>query len=258
MGSDFSHIEYTVEDGIAVLTMARGKVNALNLEMVSEMLLAADMARKDTAVRSLILASSRAGFFSAGFDVKEVFLYDRPRMAEHLRNYGALINRLHHFPKPVIAAINGHNFAGGAILALACDFRVMADGEFGFAVNEIKIGVVIPPAIFQLCADVVGVKHAHHMILSGEAVASARALEIGLVDDLAPADEVLERARQLARRVSTSPAPTFAAVKAVIRKATGHSEEAGGFALAPPVDPWFTPEAEAMKKAMLESLSRKG
>jgi len=256
MGQEFHHIEYVIEDGIAVLTMARGKVNALNLEMVKEMLLAVEDAQRAHDVKALILASNRPGFFSAGFDIKEVFLYDKPRMADHLRSYGALIHKLHHFPKPVVAAINGHNFAGGAILALACDFRIMAEGEFGFAVNEIKVGVVIPPAIFQLCADVVGVKNAHHMILTGDPVESAPALAIGLVDALVPAEEVLERAREMAAHVAKSPGPTYAAVKAVIRAATGHSAEHGGFALAPPVEPWFTPEAEARKKAMLEGLNR--
>ena len=256
MEAVFHHIEFAVKDGIAVLTMARGKVNALNQEMVDEMIHALEEASQAQSIQALVLASNRPGFFSAGFDIKEVFLYDRPRMTAHLRSYGALIHKLHHFPRPVIAAINGHNFAGGAILALACDFRVMAEGEFGFAVNEIKVGVVIPPAIFKLCADVVGARNAHHMILTGDPVLSARALEIGLVDELAPAEEVLERARQLALRVSKNPPATFAAVKAVIREATGHSAEHGGFALAPPVEPWFTPEAEARKKAMLEQMNK--
>ena len=250
MDAVFHHIELAIEEGIAVLTMARGKVNALNQEMVDEMIHALDEARLERSVNALVLASNRPGFFSAGFDIKEVFLYDRARMTAHLRSYGALIHKLHHFPKPVVAAISGHNFAGGAIMALACDFRVMAEGEFGFAVNEIKVGVVIPPAIFKLCADVVGVKNAHHMILTGDPVPSARALEIGLVDELAPPGEVLGRARQLALRVSKNPPETFAAVKAVIR------DEHSAMSLAPAVEPWFTPEAEARKKAMLEGLNK--
>ena len=113
----FHHIEYAIEDGVAILTMARGKVNALNQEMVDEMIHAVDLARESGLVQSFILASNRPGFFSAGFDVKEVFLYDRACMTDYLRSYGALIHKLHHFPKPTIAAINGQNFAGGAILA---------------------------------------------------------------------------------------------------------------------------------------------
>ena len=256
MAAVFHHIEYATENGIAVLTMARGKVNALNQEMVAELICAVDEAEHEPSVNSLILASNRPGFFSAGFDIKEVFLYSRDRMTDYLRSYGALIHKLHQFPKPVIAAINGHNFAGGAIMALACDFRVMAEGEYGFAVNEIAVGVVIPPAIFKLCADVVGVKNAHHMILTGDPVQSARALEIGLVDEVAPAEEVLDRARQLAVRVTKNPPGAFAAVKAVIREATGHSSAHGGLGLAPAVEPWFTPEAEARKKAMLEGFNK--
>ncbi len=250
MEAVFHHIEFAVENGVAALTMARGKVNALNQEMVDEMIQALDAAKREPSVHALVLASNRPGFFSAGFDIKEVFLYDRPRMTAYLRSYGELIHKLHHFPKPAIAAINGHNFAGGAIMALACDFRVMAEGDFGFAVNEIKVGVVIPAAIFKLCADVVGVKNAHHMILTGDPVSSARALEIGLVDELAPAEEVLDRARQLALRVSKNPPETFAAVKSLIR------DEHTALSLAPAVDPWFTPEAEARKKAMMEGLNK--
>ena len=166
-----SDIVYETNAGIATISMARGKANALNAAMVEEMHHALDAATADADVRAVILTSNRPNFFSAGFDVREVFGYDRERMGAYLAGYGSLTHKLHHLPKPVVASIPGHTFAGGAILALACDFRIMAQGEFGFALNEINVGVILPPGVFRLLADVVGSGYARRMVLTGESVA---------------------------------------------------------------------------------------
>ncbi len=251
-----SDIVYATNAGLATISMARGKANALNAAMVDELHRAFDKAAADAEVRAVILTSNRPNFFSAGFDVREVFGYDRETMGAYLASYGSLTHKLHHLPKPVVASIPGHTFAGGAILALACDFRIMAQGEFGFALNEINVGVILPPGVFRLLADVVGSGYARRMVLTGESVPPARALAIGLVDEVTALEELEVRTLALARSLADKPGATYAGIKRTIRKATGHNASDGGVLLAPEVEPWFTPEAEQKKRAMLAALSR--
>ncbi len=246
----FEHIQFQVDAGIATITMARGKANALNAAMVDEIDHALDAAEDDREVRAVIFTSNRPNFFSAGFDVREVFGYDRETMGRFLASYGALTHKLRNVPKPVVASIPGHTFAGGAILALACDFRIMAEGEFGFALNEINVGVVLPPGVFRLLADVVGSGHARHMVLTGASVPPAQAHEIGLVDELVAPEDLPVRTLALARMLAEKPGPTYAGIKASIRAAIGEAP------LTPEVDPWFTPEAEEKKRAMLAALRK--
>ena len=119
--------------------MARGKANALNAPMVDE-LHGRRRAGARADVRGLVLASDRPKFFSGGFDVKEVFQYGREKMTSYFGSFMDLYEDLFRLPKPVVAAISGHSVAGGAVLALACDARVMAEGPFRFALNEVNLG----------------------------------------------------------------------------------------------------------------------
>lgn len=250
------HIQYETVSNTAVIKMARGKANALNAEMLAEL----DAALNDTAgaanIRAVVLTSNQPGFFSAGFDIREVFQYAREPMRRFLTSFGMVVHKLHHLPKPTVAAITGHAFAGGAILALACDFRVMAEGEFGFAMNEINAGVVLPPLVFRLLTDAAGVGNARRMVLTGETVPPARAREIGLVDEITAPAGVLSRAMELAQSLAEKPPATYLAIKAVIREVTGHAETDTGAGLAPPLEPWFTPEAEQRKRAMRAAMEK--
>ena len=144
---------------LLIITLARGKANPLNAAMVEELITAFGAASGDD-VRAVVFASDRPKFFSSGFDVVEVFAYDRDRMKEFFSRFIDLYEAMLHLPKPVVAAVSGHAFAGGAVLALACDSRVMAEGEFGFALNEVNLGIVVPPGFIRMAVAAVGEKNA--------------------------------------------------------------------------------------------------
>jgi enoyl-CoA hydratase/carnithine racemase len=131
-----NHIRTETSENLLIVAMARGKANALNAAMVEELNVAVKEAAHNTDIRGVVLASDRPKFFSGGFDVMEVFNYERETMTEFFGQFIDLYEGLVNLPKPVVAAISGHAFAGGAVLALACDVRVMAEGPFGFALNE--------------------------------------------------------------------------------------------------------------------------
>src|SRR5438552_7555220 len=160
-------------DGLLVVTLSRGAANPLNAAMVGELHEALAMAQAPE-VRGLVLASDRPKFFSAGFDVKEVFAYGREEMTEFFGSNMDLYEGLFRLPKPVVAAVSGHSVAGGSVLALVCDVRVMAEGPFQFALNEVNLGVVLPPGVVRMAVDAIGSHHARDLFLGGEALTPQR------------------------------------------------------------------------------------
>src|SRR5215208_2201276 len=122
-GRRMEHIKTEINEGMLVIKMARGKANALNAAVVEELNLAIEDAGNNESVRGVVLASDREKFFSAGFDVQEVFEYDRETMREFFGRFIDLYEGMIGLAKPVVAAINGHAFAGGAVVALASDVR---------------------------------------------------------------------------------------------------------------------------------------
>ena len=241
---------------LLIVTLARGKANPLNDAMIEELITALQAAGGDD-VRGVVLASDRPKFFSSGFDVGEVFQYDRGRMAEFFGRFIDLYESILHLPKPVVASVSGHAFAGGAVLALACDARVMADGEFGFALNEVNLGIVVPSGFVRMAIAALGVKNAREVILEGKTITPARALEMGLVDAVVKPEDVLERAISRARELAGKSPLAFGAVKRLFLEATGHSASfSDHFTLSQFIEHWFSPEAMERKQALIQSLRR--
>ncbi len=241
-------------DGLLIVTMSRAPANALNAAMVDELSSALQQAR-DYDVRGVVLASDRPKFFSAGFDVKEVFQYDRERMTSYFGAFMDLYETLFRLPKPVVGAVSGHAVAGGAVLALACDVRVMAEGAFRFALNEVNLGIVLPPGILRMALDAIGPRHARELFLGGETLTPARALGIGLASELAQPEDVLPRAIARARGLAEKPAAAFGAIKRNLIELSGHGAVGGDRRhLGQFIDMWFSPEAQQRRQALLDSL----
>ena len=251
------HIKCETEESLLIVTMSRGKANAMNAAMVEELCGAVDRAASDEEVRGVVLASDQPKFFSGGFDLNEVFQYDRDRMREFFGRFIDLYQSIYRLPKPTVAAVSGHAFAGGALLALACDFRVMGDGEFGFAVNEINLGVVLTPGLIRLLVDRVGAGHARRILLSGDPLTPSQALQTGLAGEVVDSESALDRAKALAKSLGEKPPLTFGAFKHAIGEATGYGESADDRRyLDEFLDSWFSPEAEERKRALMESMKR--
>ena len=241
---------------LLIITLARGKANPLNEAMVAELISAFGAAANED-VRGVVLASDRPRFFSSGFDVGEVFEYDRDRMKEFFSRFIDLYEGMLRLPKPVVGAVSGHAFAGGAVLALACDARVMAEGEFGFALNEVNLGVVVPSGFVRMAVAAVGAKNAREIILEGKTITPARAFEMGLVDAVVKPEAVLERAVARARELAAKPPLAFGAVKQLFLEASGLSAASSDHStISQFADYWFSPEATERKQALVQSIKR--
>ncbi|HWP41600.1 MAG TPA: enoyl-CoA hydratase/isomerase family protein, partial [Blastocatellia bacterium] len=196
------HIKTDLHEGLLIVTMSRGKANALNGAMVDELLAALGEAEANEGVRGVVLASDRPRFFSGGFDAREVFQYDRETMAAFFGRFIDLYEGLMLLPRPVVAAVSGHAFAGGAVLALASDARVMAEGEFGFALNETNLGIVLPQGMMRMAIRAMGAAIARELVLEGRTLTPRQALETGLAGELASVETLLERASRRAHALA--------------------------------------------------------
>ncbi|NCY15820.1 MAG: enoyl-CoA hydratase/isomerase family protein [Actinobacteria bacterium] len=198
-------------DGVAVVTLANGKVNSLSRAVLTRLLEIAEQLAEDPPGAVIITGSER--IFAAGADISE---FAGPAEA---REIGALfvaaLNAVAAIPRMVIAAVSGPALGGGCELALACDLRLAADGA-RFGQPEILLGIIPGGGGTQRLARLVGPARAKDMILTGRQVVADEALRIGLVDEIVASDQLMVRARELAASLARGPLVAQALAKAAI------------------------------------------
>src|SRR6056297_2779418 len=244
------------DGGIRELRLARPPVNALNSEMVETLLEAVRSAQAD-GTRALVL-SGRPGLFSAGLDVPELLELDRDGMVTFWNDLFGLLEALARSPIPVATAITGHSPAGGTVIALFTDYRIQTEGDFKLGLNEVQVGLVVPPVIHQALVRLIGVYPAERHLVAGQMIAADRALDIGLVDEAQPADRVISRAVDWCRTLLALPQHSMLATRALCRADLGalfddpKALDADGFA-----DFWFRDETQETLKGMVEKLKKR-
>ncbi|PKL95828.1 MAG: enoyl-CoA hydratase/isomerase family protein [Gammaproteobacteria bacterium HGW-Gammaproteobacteria-8] len=244
------------QDRIRELKLARPPVNALNPALIDALSEAVAGAPGD-GVQALVL-SGRPGLFSAGLDVPELLALDRAGMIKFWQALLGLLEDLARSPIPVVAAFTGHSPAGGTVLGLYCDYRVMAEGDFQLGLNEVQVGLVIPPVIHRALARLIGIYPAERHLVAGRMIPAARALKIGLVDELRAPEDVVERALEWCREHLAMPQHALLATRALCRAdlcALFDAPDAmNNEAFA---DVWFSPETQATLQAMVERIRNK-
>src|SRR5262249_27318228 len=172
--------------GVRVLTLDRPPANALDETLLGDLSAALDRARVDDAVRALVLTGA-GSFYSAGFD-----LAVPRRDAAAARSLRALYRDTHvsllAFPKPTVARLAGHAVAGGLVLALACDYRLGQEGDYRVGLNEVAIGASFPRVAFEIVRLRLPHPRASELVLGAALYPASRAVRLGIVDELPPAD----------------------------------------------------------------------
>jgi enoyl-CoA hydratase/carnithine racemase len=207
-------VRLAVSDGIGTLRLDRPPVNALNTQVQDELLAQATAAAADPAVRAVVVTGGDQQF-AAGADVGEFVDLSYPRMAARAAALTAAFDAVARIPKPVVAAITGYALGGGCELALACDFRVLAeDAKLGQP--EIRLGLIPGAGGTQRLARLIGPARAKDLIFSGRMVRADEALRIGLADRVVPAAETYAAAVELVRPYTTGPALALRAAKLAV------------------------------------------
>jgi enoyl-CoA hydratase/carnithine racemase len=210
--ADFVRVE--IRDAIGTIRLERPPMNALNRQVQDEIRDAATAVSTDDGVRAIIVYGGEK-VFAAGADIKEMADMSYVDMAARAADLSDALGALARIPKPVVAAITGYALGGGCEIALACDWRVVAeDAKLGQP--EIKLGIIPGAGGTQRLARLVGPARAKDIILSGRMVDAQEALRIGLADRVVPAERVYEEAVALVTPYTTGPAQAVRAAKLAI------------------------------------------
>lgn len=246
-------LETSVENRIGEIRMARPPVNALNLELVEALLAAVkELSRSDAQV---IIISGNDGVFSAGLDVPELMQASRNGVTVFWDRFFKLTQVLLSSPVPIIAALTGHAPAGGAVLAIHCDYRVAARGDYKLGLNEVQVGLVVPDGILRVLRALVGARQSALMATTGAMLAPEQALAVGLVDELADLAEVRSAARRQAELLQALP-PVAMNTTRLNAKAALLEQPVSKDHIREMTDYWFSAETQATLRALVASLGK--
>ncbi|HEY8010830.1 MAG TPA: enoyl-CoA hydratase/isomerase family protein [Rudaea sp.] len=238
---------------ILELNLARPPANALDPELVGKLRVAIESAPAH-GVRALLL-SGRPGMFSAGLDVPVLLRLDRNGMTAFWHEFFGLCAALARSPIPIAAAIGGHSPAGGAVLAIFCDYRVMANGPFKIGLNEVQIGLSVPGNIQFALRRLVGTYRAERLLVVGAMVDASEALRVGFVDEVVEPEQVVPRTREWLEGLLKLPAQAMTNTRHIARADLAEVfADARAFAIDEFVDAWFSAESQATLKALVARL----
>ena len=206
-------IDLEERGAVTVVRLSHGGANVLDLELCRE--LSAVLAELESAGAVVLTGSGRS--FSAGVDLLRVVDGGADYVREFLPALCAAARQAFSHPGPLVTAINGHAIAGGCLIACAADHRWMAVGAGGIGVPELKVGVPFPAAALEILRYSVSTVEAQRLVMSGRILTPEEAREAGLVDELAPAEDLLDRAVAAATELAAIPRPAFALTKEQLR-----------------------------------------
>jgi enoyl-CoA hydratase/carnithine racemase len=196
-----------------IAKLNRGVINALNLELVDRLSEVFGKAKNDPDVHGLVLSSSNEKFFCIGFDIPQLYELDQEGFRSFYRAFNNMCLELYTLPKPTTAAITGHATAGGCILALCCDYRLIAEGKKLMGLNEIKLGVPVPYLADCILQSIVGVPYARNIMESGDFYRPEQSLPMGMVDQVLPLEQVRSQAVEKAQSLGSMNQQAYALIK---------------------------------------------
>lgn len=211
-------IQKELQNGVLKLQLNFSENNAFGPAAFEALRRALDEGAANAAVRALSLGSAAAGFYSNGLDPSAVHGADAAQIETLTADFFDVLRKLYLFPAPAVAAINGHAIGYGAMLAIMCDFRLLVDKGARMSFPELNIGVTLPSFVCRRLFDLVGERASRDFLFSGLAPKPPEALQLGLVDELAAAEEVDARAASLAQKLARLPPQATRAQKMILRR----------------------------------------
>ncbi|XP_054286553.1 enoyl-CoA delta isomerase 1, mitochondrial-like [Macrosteles quadrilineatus] len=213
-------VDVNLKTGVAVVSMQRLPVNSLNLELLEALGRTFDELEKNKC-RGMILTSESPTVFSAGLDIMEMYKPDPARVKQFWTTLQNTWMKLYGSSFPTVAAINGQSPAGGCLLALSCEYRVMVGGKNVIGLNETKLGIIAPKWFMDCMRNVIGERQAELALTLGKLFPADDALKVGLVDELATDKaDALAKAEQFLASFAKVPAMARAYTKQGYRNET--------------------------------------
>ena len=208
-------VAYTLDDGVATLTLTNGKVNAVSHEVIAEFNSALDQAEQDGAV---VIITGQPGILSGGYDLK--VMMKGPQHAIDLVAAGStLARRMLSHPQPIIVACSGHAVAKGAFLLLSADYRIGVEGAFSIGLNEVQIGMTMHHVGILLARDRLSNAAFQRSVISAEMFTPAAAVDAGFLDRVVAPEQLLSAAMEVAQRLKKLNMGAHKGTKVKARKA---------------------------------------
>ena len=252
-----STIQLTINDRLAVITLDRGRSNPINHQMIKDLLACIKDLERDENVGGVII-TGKPGFFSSGIDLIEAYGYDEEQIKQFWIDFLALPGALSSFKKPLVAAISGHSPAGGCVLALCCDYRVMAEGQYIIGLNEIPVGIIVPDSIFNLYAFWLGQHKAYQYLMEGKLLNVTDALDAGLIDEITTQEELMSAAEMKIRTYMQFSPTTLGISKLNLRsEMIGKLKADQSDTLELMLKQWWAPATRKGLQKMIENLKSK-
>ncbi|HEV8239216.1 MAG TPA: enoyl-CoA hydratase/isomerase family protein [Thermoanaerobaculia bacterium] len=248
-------IERRDEGPVTILELRHKKANALDVELLGA--LEDELAAAERAGQAIVLTGT-GSIFSAGVDLYRVLDGGTAYLDSFLPALDSTLRRLFTFPRPAVAAINGHAMAGGWILACSCDYRVasLAAGKLGLP--ELHVGVAFPPIAVETVRFATPVSQLNVLMLAGRTYSGEEAARHGLVDEAVPAEAVLARAVAVATGQASIPANAYGLTKQQLRAPTMERVEAATATAAAVRAQWASGDAVASIRAYMDRVVGKG
>jgi enoyl-CoA hydratase/carnithine racemase len=241
---------------IRELQLDRPPANALSPDLILALRKAIQAAPNEHA-RALIL-SGAPGRFSGGLDVPLLLGLDRSAMADLWRDFYELLGAIAGSTVPIVAALTGHAPAGGTVLALFCDWRVMAEGDYKIGLNEVQVGISLPPVILAGLRRLIGPRQAERLAVNGELLSPQEAIRLGLVDELTSPEKVVDRALAWCQRLVALPAEAMTSTRRGARAdLVAIFENNLEPELQRVIESWWSPSTQGTLRALAERLGKK-
>lgn len=255
--TDYQHLQLEQQEEQMTIVLDRGRANPLGRVLIQELIDVFQEIQESESVQGVVL-TGKPGYFSAGLDVLEMYHYDREQMHDFWSSFIELKRTLVSFDKPLVAAVSGHAPAGGCILALCADYRLMAAGPYKIGLNEVPVGIVVPHHIFELYAFCIGRRQAYQNLLEGRLLSVTEAKACGLVNEVLPADELMYHAQHKLSHYLSFDANTWRKSKRNLRaQLIEGTKTYTAEGMQQSLDHWFLPSTRARLKAIVEQLGKK-
>lgn len=249
-------VTLTVNNGLATMRIGRAHGNAINGELVEGLIEACGRAAADPDVRGVLFAAS-GKLFCPGLDLKELVELDRPALTHFVDRFATCVRDLYTFPKPLVAALHGHTVAGGCVLSLTADWRVLRRGAM-VGLNEVRVGVPFPYGVAMIMRESVPASRLEEVAMFGWNYTDEKAVEVGLVHELHDEEgfetHCLDRLRELADKQPDA----FAITKRYLRSPTVERLAADGRYAADFLESWFSPGTQQTIRSLVQQLEQRG
>tara|TARA_B100001142_G_scaffold247592_1_gene247366 strand:+ start:2779 stop:3534 length:756 start_codon:yes stop_codon:yes gene_type:complete len=242
---------------IQIIELNRPKVNAIDDNLIRSLNVELDKIERNDSIKGLIL-TGQSGVFSAGLDIVSLYNKDKEYMENFWLMFSSLLLRIYRYPKLIFSAISGHSPAGGTVISIMTDYRVMSKGNYVIGLNEVAVGLSMPIGIGRVFQSLLGERAAEKMTLTGKLVNPEEAESIGLIDEVVESDNLLNHSIETMNKWLKLPFNKQIQSKLSLRKEVIDlmvdtvKKENDNF-----INAWFSDECRMTMKKIINKLSKK-